>query len=63
MFFNCNFKFLIEIKGSIVILKIFGLIGHKIYEISLIGNSYHFFGFEYSRTVQGVFLFITCIIL
>ena len=41
-FINFNFKFLIEIKGSIAILKIFRLIEHKVYAISLIEHSYHF---------------------
>ena len=45
-FINFNFKFLIEIKGSIAILKIFRLIEHKIYEISLIEHNYHFFGLK-----------------
>ena len=45
-FINFNFEFLIEIKDNIVILKIFRLIEHKVYEISLIWHSYHFFGLE-----------------
>ena len=42
-FVNCNFEFIIKIKGIIGILKIISLIGHKVYEINLMGYNYLFF--------------------
>ena len=46
-FVNCNFKFIIDIKDIIDILKITNLMTHKIYEISLMRRSYHFFCLKY----------------
>ena len=37
-----NYKF----KGIITILKIVSLMGHKVYEISLMEHSYHFFALK-----------------
>ena len=41
-FVNCNFEFIIQIKGTIVILKIISLMRHKVYEISQLEHSFHF---------------------
>ena len=60
-FINRNFEFLIGINGSIAVLKIFRLIEHKVYEISLIGHNYHILGlknnFLYNLTVWEFFCF------
>ena len=42
-FVNCNFEFMIEIKGRYCHFKKNNLIKHKIYEISLMKHIYYFF--------------------
>ena len=47
-FVNCNFEFIIKIKGIIGILKIISLIRYKVYEINLMGYNYLFLASNYN---------------
>ena len=54
IFKNYNFK------DIITILKIISLIGHKVYEISLKGHSYHFFALKKNNFPIFFFLLDKC---
>ena len=53
---NFNFEFIIEIKSIIAILKIISLMGHKVYEISLMRHSYHFFGIKKKFSLNNLYV-------